>query len=256
MLKQATFFMMCSAVVCGGILLGCTNAKEVNEAKSDLAKSALEPATNKSNQDPTKGQKYDVTKLLNANGKSDPSLGNTAGYAARTPDNGADIAILETDAGNIVVRFFPEAAPNHVKNFLDLSRKGFYNGTKFHRVIPGFMIQGGDPNTKTSNVESWGTGDPGYKVKNEFNEIPHVAGILSMARSQDPDSAGSQFFIMHNYNESLNGQYTVFGQVLKGMDVVNKIVTAPRGAMDRPNKPVAIKNVKLTKWPVDLKSIK
>jgi len=152
---------------------------------------------------------------------------------------------LHTSAGEIDIRFFPESAPNHVKNFIDLAEKGFYNGTKFHRVIPGFMVQGGDPNTKTANTSSWGTGGSGKNVKAEFNPISHKRGIVSMARSQDPNSASSQFFIVVQDSPFLDRQYTVFGEVTKGMDVADKIVSAPRNAQDRPNNPVTIDSVKV-----------
>lgn len=153
------------------------------------------------------------------------------------------VAELHTTAGDITIRFFPDKAPNHVRNFLELAEKGFYNGTKFHRVIPGFMIQGGDPNTVSGPPESWGMGGSPTKLKAEFNDIPHKRGIVSMARSQDPNSASSQFFIVVADSRFLDGQYTAFGQVTKGMDVADKIVSAPRGAQDRPNNPVAINSI-------------
>lgn len=152
------------------------------------------------------------------------------------------IAELHTTAGQINIRFFPDVAPNHVRNFIDLGQSGFYNGTKFHRVIPGFVIQGGDPNTKGGDPSSWGTGGSPNRLKAEFNSIPHKRGILSMARSGHPDSASSQFFICVADVPSLDNQYTVFGEVTQGMDVVDKIVNAPtRG--ERPVEPVAITNV-------------
>lgn len=147
---------------------------------------------------------------------------------------------LHTTAGEIDIRFFPDVAPNHVKNFIDLANKGFYNGTKFHRVIPGFMIQGGDPNTISGNPATWGTGGSPNNVKAEFNTVSHKRGIVSMARSQSPDSASSQFFIVVADSTFLDRQYSVFGQVTKGMDVADKIVNAPKGAQDRPNEPVTI----------------
>lgn len=153
------------------------------------------------------------------------------------------VAELHTSAGEIDIRFFPNVAPNHVKNFIELASKGFYNGTKFHRVIPGFMIQGGDPNTKTSNTSSWGQGGSGKNLKAEFNSVKHKRGIVSMARATDPDSASSQFFIMVHDYPSLDNQYTVFGQVTKGMDVADKIVNAPKGANDRPNNPTTIDSI-------------
>ncbi|PYQ61632.1 MAG: peptidylprolyl isomerase, partial [Acidobacteria bacterium] len=121
--------------------------------------------------------------------------------------------------------------------------KGFYNGTKFHRVIPGFMVQGGDPNTKTSDASSWGTGGSGKNVAAEFSTVSHKRGIVSMARAADPNSASSQFFIVVKDSPFLDRQYTVFGQVTKGVDVADKIVSAPRDANDRPNSPTTIEKV-------------
>jgi peptidyl-prolyl cis-trans isomerase B (cyclophilin B) len=136
--------------------------------------------------------------------------------------------------GEIVVKFFPDVAPGHVKNFTDLARKGFYNGTTFHRVIPGFMIQGGDPNSKNADRSSHGMGGPGYKIKAEFNSTPHKRGVLSMARSNDPDSAGSQFFICVSDANFLDWQYTAFGEVVSGLDVVDKVVNMKRDGRDNP----------------------
>lgn len=153
------------------------------------------------------------------------------------------VAEIKTTAGTITIRFFSDVAPNHVKNFLDLAQKGFYNGTKFHRVIPGFMIQGGDPNTKAGDPNTWGTGGSGSHVRAEFSSIPHRRGIVSMARAQDPNSASSQFFIVVKDSTFLDNQYSVFGEVTSGMDVADKIVNAPRNASDRPNNPVAIESI-------------
>jgi len=154
------------------------------------------------------------------------------------------VAELHTTAGEIDIRFFPDVAPNHVKNFIDLAERGFYDGTKFHRVIPGFMIQGGDPNTKSGDPYTWGTGgNPGKYVNAEFNTVKHKRGIVSMARASDPNSASSQFFIMVADYPSLDGQYSVFGQVTKGMDVADKIVSAPKGQGDRPHNPTAITKI-------------
>lgn len=150
-------------------------------------------------------------------------------------------AVIETRLGNIELRFLPDAAPNHVKNFIDLAKKGFYDGTIFHRVIPGFMIQGGDPKSKDHNKSAHGTGGPGHTVKAEFSSELHKRGILSMARSADPDSAGSQFFIVVADAPNLDGQYTVFGEVTKGLDVVDKIVSQPRDRRDNPNERVEMK---------------
>lgn len=144
-------------------------------------------------------------------------------------------AIIKTKLGEMEIKFFPDRAPKHVENFIKLAKKGDYNGTIFHRVIPGFMIQGGDPNTKDPNKkELYGMGGPGYSIKAEFNDTPHKRGIVSMARSNDPDSAGSQFFIVVEDSPFLDGKYTVFGQVVKGMGVADKIVAQPRDARDNP----------------------
>lgn len=153
------------------------------------------------------------------------------------------VAELHTSAGEIDIRFFPDVAPNHVKNFIDLAEKGFYNGTKFHRVIPGFMIQGGDPNTISGDPSTWGTGGSDKNLKAEFNARPHKRGIVSMARAQSPDSASSQFFVVVKDSSFLDNQYTVFAQVTKGMDVADKIVAAPRGANDRPHDPTSITKI-------------
>jgi peptidyl-prolyl cis-trans isomerase B (cyclophilin B) len=150
-------------------------------------------------------------------------------------------AVIETKVGNIEIEFFPDVAPNHVNNFIELAKKGFYNGTTFHRLIPGFMIQGGDPNSKDHDKSSHGMGDPGYKLKAEFNDKSHKKGILSMARSGHPDSAGSQFFICVADAPHLDRQYTVFGQVVSGMDVVDKIVSQPRDGRDNPNERIEMK---------------
>jgi peptidyl-prolyl cis-trans isomerase B (cyclophilin B) len=157
-------------------------------------------------------------------------------------------AVLQTDQGDITIKFFYDKAPNHVKNFIDLAAKGFYDGTFFHRVIPGFMIQGGDPNTKkpASDSNRYGVGGSGMNVKAEFSDIPHKRGIVSMARASDPNSASSQFFIVVKDAPSLDGQYSVFGEVISGMEVADKIVSAPRGASDLPNQPVHIKKVLLS----------
>ncbi len=144
-------------------------------------------------------------------------------------------AIIRTKLGDIALKFFPEVAPNHVNNFIELAKKGFYNGTIFHRVVPKFVIQGGDPNSKNPDRSKHGMGGPGYQVKAEFNKKPHRRGTLSMARSAHPDSAGSQFFICVADSSFLDGQYTVFGEVVKGMEVVDKIVSLPRDGNDNPN---------------------
>jgi peptidyl-prolyl cis-trans isomerase B (cyclophilin B) len=168
----------------------------------------------------------------------------------RTPKEGDEVAVMETSLGKIVLMFFSDKAPNHVENFKTLAKQGFYDGTKFHRVIPGFMIQGGDPNSKTGDPSSWGMGGPEKRVKAEFNDVKHERGILSMARSSDPDSAGSQFFVMVKYAPSLDGKYSAFGKVVSGMETVDKIVNLQRNGNDRPDEPPVIKSVKIVKWPL------
>ncbi|MEK6831554.1 MAG: peptidylprolyl isomerase [Thermoproteota archaeon] len=154
-------------------------------------------------------------------------------------------AIIETNLGTIVFKLLPDLAPETVRNFEKLARDGFYNGTLFHRVIPGFMIQGGDPNTKTGNKSTWGTGGPGHTIKAEFSSRSHHRGIVSMARSQDPNSAGSQFFIVTTDSTFLDRQYTVFGEVIEGMDVADKIVSLQRDRNDCPLEEAKMIHVKV-----------
>lgn len=137
--------------------------------------------------------------------------------------------------GEIELKFFPDAAPNHVKNLVTLAKDKFYDGTTFHRVIPGFMIQGGDPNSKDADRSRHGSGGPGHHVNAEFNKTPHTRGIVSMARAQDPNSAGSQFFICVADANFLDGQYTAFGEVVSGLDVVDRIVNVKRDGNDNPH---------------------
>lgn len=166
--------------------------------------------------------------------------------AEKTPSPSADTlkaskATIKTKFGDMELKFYPDVAPKHVENFLTLAKSGFYNGTIFHRVIPGFMIQGGDPNTKDPNKpDTYGMGGPNHKVKAEFNSIPHRRGIVSMARTNDPNSAGSQFFIVVKDSNFLDGQYTVFGEVVKGIEVADKIVNLQRNSRDLPTERVEI----------------
>jgi peptidyl-prolyl cis-trans isomerase B (cyclophilin B) len=158
----------------------------------------------------------------------------------------SEVAVIKTSEGEMVVEFWPEVAPTTVENFKKLAREGFYDGTAFHRVIKGFMIQGGDPLTKDESQQNrWGTGGPGYKVKAEFNEKSHARGVLSMARSQDPNSAGSQFFICHGDAKFLDRQYTAFGQLIKGEDVLDKIATTRTTSPDRPVTRVNLESVNI-----------
>lgn len=157
-----------------------------------------------------------------------------------------EVAVIKTSEGEMVAEFWPDVAPKTVENFKKLAKSGFYDGTAFHRVIKGFMIQGGDPLTKDESKQSrWGTGDPGYKIDAEFNKKSHVRGVLSMARSQDPNSAGSQFFICHGAPKFLDGQYTAFGKLIKGDDVLEKIATTKTLPGDRPEKRVNVESIKI-----------
>ncbi|HIF52534.1 MAG TPA: peptidylprolyl isomerase [Candidatus Nitrosopelagicus sp.] len=143
-------------------------------------------------------------------------------------------ALIETNFGNIKIKLLPEIAPETVRNFITLTKSSFYDGTLFHRVIPKFMIQGGDPNTKESDKSVWGQGGPGYNLKAEFNSRSHLRGIVSMARSTDPDSAGSQFFVVTSDSTFLDRQYTVFAEVVEGLEIADKIVNLPRDGNDCP----------------------
>ena len=168
------------------------------------------------------------------------------------PMNSAkEVAVIKTSEGEMVAEFWPEVAPNTVENFKKLARSGFYDGTAFHRIVKGFMIQGGDPLTKDPTKESrYGTGDPGYKIKAEFNDRSHERGVLSMARSSDPDSAGSQFFICLANVSRLDHQYTTFGKIIKGDDVLGKIgdtevTTSDSGERSKPTKRVTVESIKI-----------
>jgi cyclophilin family peptidyl-prolyl cis-trans isomerase len=156
-------------------------------------------------------------------------------------------AKIQTKHGDIEVEFFPDVASKHVENFKKLASSGFYDGSLFHRIVPGFVIQGGDPLTKSAaNKGRWGSGGPGWTVKAEFNKKPHSRGVLSMARSMDPNSAGSQFFIVLKDSNFLDGQYTVFGKVKSGMDAVDKIAALKTDSNDAPADPEQAKMEKVT----------
>ncbi len=158
----------------------------------------------------------------------------------------SELACITTTEGEMVIEFWPDVAPNTVANFKKLASQGFYDGTCFHRVIKDFMIQGGDPQTKDPAKEAvWGTGGPGYTIKAEFNDRSHQRGVVSMARSNDPNSAGSQFFICHGDPTFLDRQYTAFGKLIKGDDVLEKIATTPTRPQDRPNKRMGVISIKI-----------
>jgi peptidyl-prolyl cis-trans isomerase B (cyclophilin B) len=177
------------------------------------------------------------------------SAPSTAAPAAKS-DVG-DVAVITTTEGTIVIAFWPKEAPNTVANFEKLARQGFYDGTCFHRIIKGFMVQGGDPLTKdASQADAWGTGGPGYSVNAEFNGHSHQYGVVSMARSSDPNSAGSQFFICDGDASFLDHQYTAFGHLIKGGDVLDKIANTPVGPSNggensKPLKRVGVTSIKI-----------
>jgi peptidyl-prolyl cis-trans isomerase B (cyclophilin B) len=180
-------------------------------------------------------------------------LAGAAGRASDTPPAAGkpaadtnEVAVIKTTEGDMVIAFWTDAAPKTIANFKKLAKSGFYDGTCFHRVIKGFMIQGGDPLTKDAGAEArWGTGDPGYKIDAEFNDHSHVRGVISMARSQDPNSAGSQFFICHGNPTFLDHQYTAFGHLIKGDEVLEKIATTPTHPPDRPDRRMGILSIKI-----------
>ena len=163
----------------------------------------------------------------------------------------SEVAVITTTEGELTLEFWPDVAPKTVENFKNLANKNFYDGTAFHRIIKGFMIQGGDPLTKDAASEArWGTGGPGYQIKAEFNERNHARGVISMARSASPDSAGSQFFICDGDASVLNKQYTAFGKVIKGDDVLTKLASTPcsrsgSGEPSKPNKRVGVISIRI-----------
>lgn len=162
-----------------------------------------------------------------------------------------EVAVIETSKGDMVIEFWPDVAPNTVENFKKLAKQKFYDGTAFHRIIKGFMIQGGDPLTKDKSKEAmWGTGDPGYKIKAEFNDRSHQRGVISMARSASPDSAGCQFFICDGNASFLDRKYTAFGILIKGDETLSKIASTPvkpsgSGENSKPAERVEVKSIKI-----------
>jgi peptidyl-prolyl cis-trans isomerase B (cyclophilin B) len=176
---------------------------------------------------------------------------NIRGEENKPMSTSNEVAVIKTNEGEMVVQFWTDAAPNTIENFKKLARQRFYDGTIFHRIVKGFMIQGGDPNSKDPAKESdYGAGGPGYKIKAEFNNHSHDRGVISMARGPDPDSAGSQFFICLAPVRRLDGQYTTFGKLIKGADVLEKIGDTPvernaQGEMSKPTKRIVIESVKI-----------
>jgi cyclophilin family peptidyl-prolyl cis-trans isomerase len=218
MKMNRTFRMSSLLAVTVALLIGCTSG---NSAQDDKTVQPPKP-------------KMRETKV------------ETPGSIELTEDS--EVAVIESKLGSIILRFYPHVAPNHVKNFKSLAESKFYDGTTFHRVIPGFMIQGGDPNSKDDDLNNDGIGSGPRRLMAEFNQIRHTRGILSAARSSDPNSASSQFFIMvaPSY-PTLDGQYTVFGKVIKGMDVVEKIVALPKNERDNPGKAALVRSIRIEK---------
>jgi peptidyl-prolyl cis-trans isomerase B (cyclophilin B) len=192
---------------------------------------------------------WGLTGLLAA--RAEEKGASAATKKEQTTVNTNEVAVVKTAKGEMVIEFWPDVAPNTVENFKKLAKQGFYDGTCFHRIIKGFMIQGGDPLTKDASMEArWGTGDPGYKIKAEFNKKSHQFGVISMARSSNPDSAGSQFFICHGDASFLDGQYTAFGHVIKGEDVLKalgEVPTRPGGGGERskPSERQGVESIKI-----------
>ena len=216
-----------------GLVFGVLVYKVNQDYQSDSMSGGKQDNNNSTNSDPNR----------NSTGAgSQPLVANSTGSSANS-NSTQQTAVIQTTQGPITIEFLPQVAPNHVDNFKRLAQDGFYNDTIFHRIISNFMIQGGDPNTKgnASQRSNWGTGGPGYFVDEEFNDEPHVRGIVSMARASDPNSAGSQFFIVTNDSQFLDGQYTAFGRVVQGMDTVDKIAGLPTtssfGQADQPSNP-------------------
>lgn len=187
---------------------------------------------------------------VSAQDKKDEKKDNASDAKGLAPSTN-EVAVIKTSAGEMVAEFWPDVAPKTVENYKKLAREGFYNGTAFHRIIKGFMIQGGDPNTKDVTKENqYGQGGPGYTIPAEFNARKHVRGVLSMARTADPNSAGSQFFVMLGPAPHLDGKYTGFGKIIKGEDVLEKIGDTPvtrggMGEMSKPKQRVEVESIKI-----------
>lgn len=229
-------FLTCALGLVLGLGTGCQQSSTVEEqANTNAPASAPTEAT---------GSSTDTK-------SASPAGADQAASQETKTVNTNEVAVIKTTAGDMVIEFWPEVAPKTVENFKKLARDGFYDGTAFHRIVKGFMIQGGDPLTKDPSKEDlWGTGDPGYKISAEFNNRPHERGVISMARSAQPDSAGSQFFICHGPAPFLDGKYTAFGKLVKGDDVLEKIANTPvttsrSGERSKPTQRVGVESVKI-----------
>ena len=264
-MKSRILILVLAATFAGVLAAGCNATSGATTADATAVPSSP-PSANNPNftpADPAAQAKMEQQKVnediaagaktgANVDSASGPAeQGNTAGDGVTPPKAGEKVAVIDTNFGRIVFKFRPDLAPKTVANFEKLAGKKFYDGTKFHRVIPNFMIQGGDPNSKGSDRSTYGIGDAGYKIPAEFNNLSHTRGTVSMARSQDPDSASCQFFICVGNPTNLDHQYTGFGQVVKGMDVADKIVNLPRDDRDDPTPDEAImKTVRIETWPL------
>lgn len=246
-------FSIASLLVLGSVtLFGCSEPKDASASTGGTGSASTSESTGST----TTGGTSEPTKEAETPKETPPA----DKPLAEKPSDGDDVAVLDTTMGKIVIMFYPSKAPLHVENFMNLAKSGFYDGTRFHRCIPGFMIQGGDPLSKDkSTAARWGSGGNMGKdgkeinVRAEFNDIHHAPGIVSMARSTNPDSASSQFFIMVDDNSSLDHNYSAFGKVVSGLDIAQKIVTTgdagDNGRVD-PEKAVVLKSVKISKWPL------
>lgn len=247
-----------SALALGFAMVGCqketttltsggTDSSEVADVYDSNTVATNAPETNASETNSSEAGSASTTSSTSTT--TPPELASAA-QKVDPPKDGEEVAVLETTKGRIIFKFRADKAPKTVENFKKLAGKKFYDTTSFHRVIPGFMIQGGCPNSKPGAKGMPGTGDPGYSIDAEFNDIKHVPGVVSMARSSDPNSAGCQFYIMVNEYPSLDGEYTAFGQVVKGQEVADAIVVEPTDTNDMPVKRMEIKTIRVQKWPV------
>jgi peptidyl-prolyl cis-trans isomerase B (cyclophilin B) len=223
------------------LLAGCQRSEKIESANK------AQPSANAANEIKPGTAAGEVATI-----KAPESPTPTAPAVPTTMSNNTnEVAVIKTSAGEMVLEFWPDVAPKTVANFITLAKKGFYDGTCFHRIIKGFMVQGGDPLTKDASKEAqWGTGDPGYKIDAEFNERSHQRGVISMARSNDPNSAGCQFFLCHGDASFLDRKYTAFGKLIKGDDVLEKIANTPvaasrGGEASKPTTRVEVQSIKI-----------
>jgi peptidyl-prolyl cis-trans isomerase B (cyclophilin B) len=230
-----------------GLAAGCQRSEKIEATKSE----PVTPSPASTNLGTASNAVSALTAAPSETKTPEPPKSTPQPTLPTMPPNTNEVAVIKTAQGEMVVEFWPDVAPNTVANFIKLAKSGFYDGTCFHRIVKGFMIQGGDPLTKDPSKEPlWGTGDPGYKIKAEFNDRSHTNGVISMARSQDPDSAGCQFFICHGNPTFLDRQYTAFGRLIKGNDVLDKLANTPvvasrSGERSKPTARVNVDSIKI-----------